>query len=569
MSFLEWKKNPVPMWYIRTTSLLLASFVILVGCASSPEIKDDPIPLMPPPPVVVEVEVVEEVEDVETDFLGDDFPNEELMVASDQESSETDCLVDPRFLEQRLRVYETALPKWHSMAAEYESLGLARDKGWNQCQRDVEILVLEYQALQAGEKVDFSSLVRRDIAFLEKGCPALFARYAALVPDVLQGLQEQVADQAQAIIQFYGESGTSTEVIAAIENFEHIREAKITESNLLKIYGNALLENGRFEDAVGVLGQAVEADASNYALRLQVAQLLIATGEYGQARQQYLHLADLFHSWEDYSKTVTDHLALLFATGKHGQELEMYRQVLEGYLSSQGEELPNGLADIVTALQKKYEKSIHATEAARVFGLLEDRVRQQTALRLVEIEKLADGKQYIEALDALEILRGLNLPNDSMQQVAQTQETLVLARTEYIALLKAQHEQDLVDTWQEGLNLRDMQLYDDALSIFEGLLGTRYDAKAAEEIDSIANIAAFSLRKKAAGLFVKAKRTGNSTARLALLHESRDLLEQILSKYPQVKIADKVRVNLQSINKQIDDVLQSSGQSVRPAPPIM
>ena len=111
-----------------------------------------------------------------------------------------------------------------------------------------------------------------------------------------------------------------------------------------------------------------------------------------------------------------------------------------------------------------------------------------------------------------------------------------------------------------------MQLYDDAMAIFVGLLGTSYDSKAAEEIDKIATIAAFSMRKKAAGLFVKAKRTANSTAKLALLHESRALLEQILSKYPQVSMADKVRANLDSINKQIEDVIRTSGsQPVRPS----
>lgn len=551
------------------TMLMLSGplFLPLVGCVSSSGTQNSVSASAPVPPLI-------ETRDVSLPKVSGpegDSHREDIFSGQDEspEYSGEKTLaweLDLRFLAERARSYRGIGARWQKIGDEYDSLARPLGPKWLECRADVLFLHQGYQALEAGESRDFFALLRRDIGFFAAGCPEILVQSAARLPLFIEDLQLQLSEQARDIVNFYQESGQVTQVLAALKNYEQIRGETISDPALLKIYGHVLLQQGHLQKALEKLIQAVDLDKSDYQLRLEVAQLLLAAGDYGGARKQYLHLADFFHSWEDYSKIVTDHLALLFATGEHGPELEMYRQVLAGYLSFQGGELPEGLAGIVTTLQAKYPGSVHTTEAVRVFGLLEDRVRQKTALRLVEIEKMADAKEFAKAITALKLLRASRLPNDAMQQVVKTQESMIAAQKKYIAQLKIQHEQDLEDSWQEGLNVRDMQLYDDAIAIFTGLLGTKYDAKAATEIDKIANIAAFSLRKKAATLFVKAKRTTNPKARLRLLYKSQDLLEQILSKYPQVKIAEKVEVNLQSIKKQIADAQQPQRLPPRPAP---
>ena len=106
--------------------------------------------------------------------------------------------------------------------------------------------------------------------------------------------------------------------------------------------------------------------------------------------------------------------------------------------------------------------------------------------------------------------------------------------------------------------MTDMQAkeYDAAIQTFSGLLNTSYGTRAGMQIEEASRLAAQDDRKKAAELFVRANRTTDPEARKQLLLSSRALLQDILQKYPQSGLEDKIRRNLNRIDQELGAIDQ-------------
>ncbi|OGR04468.1 MAG: hypothetical protein A2511_02370 [Deltaproteobacteria bacterium RIFOXYD12_FULL_50_9] len=108
--------------------------------------------------------------------------------------------------------------------------------------------------------------------------------------------------------------------------------------------------------------------------------------------------------------------------------------------------------------------------------------------------------------------------------------------------------------WSEAVNLLDSRRYDEAIELFSSLLGTPYEEEAKAKIELAVNQAANENRRQAANLFVKARKTQDQKDKEELLLESRQLLLDILKKYPGTEIIDKVKPNLKIIEDQIRNI---------------
>ncbi len=461
---------------------------------------------------------------------------------------------DPQFVKSRLKFYGDKADKWQLLGEKMGTLGLSREQEgqWQQCTGLLTALVGGYQAILDGQG-DSLTVTRKDISFSESDCDAMFDVYSALIPELLGKFQKEASVQAEAIIDYYADRKEYNQVVAAYENAMEFNGKAPTDLRLQEIYGRALLHTGRLEKAALVFSQVLTASGpyEKWPLRLEVAELLMASGQYEKARAEYLHLAEILNSWDEINKAVTGKLALLFAADDHARELALYSQALQSFLSFDGESIPDTFESAVRELQNKYPGAIHTIATEALYQQAEERVRQNTVRRLAMIEQLIDAKDFQKALGILASMKQSRLPADSMTQVAEMMSGAKAAREHYIQLEKEKRIEDLADQWQEGLNLLDMELYGDSITVFMGLLGTDYDSRAAVEIEKASLKDAKLLRKKAAALFIKARRATDSAARKALLKESRDLLQSILTRYPQVEIADKVVVNLQVIDEQL------------------
>lgn len=461
---------------------------------------------------------------------------------------------DPLFVESRAMLYRTKADNWQVLTEKMQSFGISQkqEEQWQKCTGLLAELVGGYGTVLDGQG-DPLAVIRKDISYAESACDEMFAVHTALIPELLAKFQQEAAGQAAAIVDYYAEKKDYHQVVAAYENAAEFSGEAPADLRLKEIYGRALLHIGRLEKAALVFFQVLVESGpyERWPLRLEAAELLIASGQYEKARAEYLHLAEILNSWEDINKSVTDQLALLFAADDHARELALYSQALQAYLSFAGDGIPNIFESAVRELQNTYPGGIHTSAAGRLYRQAEEKVRQNTALTLVQVEQFADAKEFKQALDILAGMKQLRLPADCMSQVDGMISAIRSARDHHIQLEKEKRVQVLADQWQEALNLVDMELYDDSITVFMELLGTDYDSKASVEIEKASLQAAKALRSKAAAVFVKARRATDPATRKALLKESRGILQSIMTRYPQVEIADKVVVNLQVIDEQL------------------
>jgi hypothetical protein len=112
-------------------------------------------------------------------------------------------------------------------------------------------------------------------------------------------------------------------------------------------------------------------------------------------------------------------------------------------------------------------------------------------------------------------------------------------------------EMEMNQKWETAVQLMDSQRFGDAISAFEMLKGTDYEDKAERKIVEAANLAAGSMRKEAASLFIQAGKTPDIEKKKELLRNSHRLLTEILTKFPQTDLLDKVQQNIAILEEQI------------------
>lgn len=537
--------------YIGGVALL---FVLLTGCQPSPPRSSSGLEPLRQEDVKggnLEDTVAESAEVVtDSQELADVFEQLDL---PDDFTAEEDAL-DPAFIAKRYQVYKDKEAKWAGLVKETATLGVGfeQPEQFVACYQLVHSLAGGYQALQSGETQGYYATSKCDIRFLSEGCDTVFGVQAIYLPTMLGVFKMEMAEQGREIVYYYNDKQDYEHIVLAVENLQDIAEGELSPE-LNQIYGFALVKMGRLDDAAKVLSLVVKGldPREQWPLRLKIAELLIASGEYEEARNQYLAIAEVLSSWEETHRIVTDQLALLYATDDHTTEIALYTQCLYAYLSFDGHSIPVELEKNLRHLQLQYPGGIHTDAALRLYERAEDQTRNDVGLRLLRVQELADEKQFQQALDELQDMKQARLPDDAMARIDEMILVVREGRALFIQQEKERRVQALADRWQEGLNLLDMQMYDESIAVFSELLGTEYDGRAVKKIEKAASFAAVTLRKEAANLFIKARRTKDYNGRIAYLTQSRRLLQEILDKYPQVELAEKVAVNLAVIDEQL------------------
>ncbi len=543
---------------IKYLSVFLLSFFFLSGC--QPAIVPDPglEPLKPvenkieseQQPVVETPEVVPKVKEENPDDVFEELKgNFELTAGPDE--------LDTNFVKQRYQLYKGKEEKWLTLVKETSSLGVGFEQPelFGNCYQMVHFLAEGYQRLQSESSQGYFATSKYDIRFLSENCDMVFGVQAVYLPTMLGSFKEEAANEGRAIVHYYDTKHDFHHIVQAVENLQDLIKGDL-DPELNLVYGRALVRMGRLEDAARVLSQVVQGldFREQWSLRLEIAELLIASGEYEKARNQYLAIAEVLSSCEETHNVVTSQLALLYATDDHTTEIALYSQCLHAYLSFDGHSVPVELEQNLQHLQKKYPEGIHALAAMRLYQQAEEQVRNDVASRLLHVQEVADARQFQHALDELKEMKQARIPDDALARIDEMIVVVKKARATYIQQEKEKRIQARVDRWQEGLNLLDMQMYDESIAVFSGLLGTEYDSRAVKEISKASELAAIALRKKAAGLFVRARRTKDDRSRSVFLKQSRGLLQEILDKYPQVELIEKVAINLAVIDEQLQEL---------------
>jgi tetratricopeptide (TPR) repeat protein len=473
------------------------------------------------------------------------------------------------FVDRRMMFYADKLSNWEALALELDELdqGDRMPTRWNGCLASIEEMFRGYSVLMEAllaqdqpavneEKmaVDPWSVYQKEIDFLEEGCDQVFEVGASLVGNRANRLPDTESKDDEAVVVRYVDEGRYEDAIEMFAKLMEAQPGRTVDAHTGKMYGIALLRTGRFEIATEVLAGALENMRPSYEkreLRRLVADLQLASGNLALARAHYRKLAD-FESTKGGDRWVADQLALLGEVDAHTREFPLYLEVLKGYLSFDGRHIHKDMPRLVERMAEDFRESPWTDQARQMLVRLEDSVREWAAGRLDEVDLLMANNNYAEAKAVLEKLLYDDLPAPVHGMVQRAMDNLLQVEMKSRARQEAVAEQTLSEQWDQAVWLLDSKKYDEAIDTFKNLLNTEYDVPARVNIRKAAEAASVEMRHRSATIFVKARKETDESRKREFFRESWQLLNEIIVKYPEVGLIDKVRQNLEIIEKHIE-----------------
>jgi len=226
------------------------------------------------------------------------------------------------------------------------------------------------------------------------------------------------------------------------------------------------------------------------------------------------------------------------------------------------------LNEAINAFEAHYTGSPFAVSALRLKTFALDQLKSWFDSQLGTVSSLAAEKKFAKATDILKSMTRYYLPAELQAVLQRTYYEVAQAEIQERETQRRIQEMELTEQWAAAINLLDSQSYDLAISAFAALMGTEYEEQAKIKTTIAANQAAGQMRKEAASLFIRAGRSPDPDQKRELLLASHRLLTEILAKYPQTDLLDKVQQNITILEVQIkrfDPELLEELQQVPPA----
>ena len=478
---------------------------------------------------------------------------------------------DDPLLAERLSLFEKKKGEWYSTGSQLAALttGDAWPNSWQECLQDIELALTGYRELQAGKERGLNPLtpLGRELHYYDKGCDQVLAlAQAKLAPPSPQPATTPLPpiDADNPVRRSY-EAGQYQEVITAYEAQVKGQGVSSLPRGVKEYACRALVKLGRFAEAARLLTELLQetgppADLSAIEFRILTADVLSAVGQINEAREVY----------EGVSKALAAVLPLqgwasanaqAFAEPANDQDYALYQEVLQTYLRFDGQQVPPALLDGVMKLQKRPPSPL--LDLAKI--LQTKAIAQSQAwvrTQLVEIRALIDRRELGPARKLVEQLSAM-APSEMQASITALQGEITQAEAAAAQTPPATPGGAVsTDPWAEAQQLFEQQKYDEAISAYQQLLTGERGVEAQAKISEATDLAATALRRQAAALYTKARNTFDPEAKRQTLQSSRNLLVELIEKYPGASIITKARQNL----KVLDSELGQAGLTVPPPP---
>jgi len=481
-----------------------------------------------------------------------------------------------RFLKQRLALYQEKLASWESLDQRFYDLGIEgqRPSGWFACLLDLEETLDAYQQLSESysallqgaslkEAVAPGKPYQLDIRFLEGRCAEVFRVAESAAQTWVGGFRETAADQMAEAIRHLAGQGDDTAVVQRYGDLVASYPDYHPDPEIVRMVAAALTRLGRQDEAITLLESEAEKRRGETAevLDRYAADLLFATGAWQEATAAYERLAGVLERPRQTYQWVTAQLALLRAAGE-GRDgaRDLFSQVVRQFLFFDGRAMPKDLVLVVSELERRFPDSPLTRRARELKEQVEQRVAERVGSTLVHVDELVAAKEFEMALEVLNGLLAQELPDRVREVVQATLDNTLVAQREEMEARALERRQAEQVRWDEANRLLGLRRYDEAIALFTTLLDGEFAEKAARNIEEAKLAAATEMRRQAATLFVKARKSNDPAQRLELMQESRRLLQEILDRYPDVAIAPKVEENLRALEEQLGVISPSSQQ---------
>ncbi len=384
---------------------------------------------------------------------------------------------------------------------------------------------------------------------------------------------------------------------------------KYQEASALLQHGRAQEARGRFSDLLANVRHP-----GNDALQLKVlqkfAELEFALKNYIPAKRMYEELEQLNGSFK------RQYLLALQSVDSHKEEVDAYASLLLGCLTSAPERdgftviqqahafmqnfpvssLHSSAAELAEKSEKDAEQWFYnlLTKADQLSAMGKNQkaleLLGQVPLDILPLDKQDLVQQKKNALGPSAAIMAWDVPSSSIINIEaasdRTNKAVVIkegasvniASPPYEQLEEIKHQQDIQvsytvaqeqqrtasdehtsvaasrKTWDKGINALLSTEYDKAIGIFSDLLNTSLGDKALKKIEEASQAAGQDARKKAANFFQRANSATNPDAKRKHLLSSKELLEDILLKYPLAGLDAKVKRNLSRVDKELASI---------------
>lgn len=473
----------------------------------------------------------------------------------------------------RIAAYNDKLQEWQDIERKSSTMGLPPDKlnRINECRSNLEHILLEYNALQqqlqretsvdAAQLLAGNSLLllnQQDIEYLESGCGNSLtelqrqqqrpATPAVADPQIKAAYDNADFDQ---VITLYGQILQAPGQRPAVENTYQ--------------YAQALLKNHQQAEAAKVVNEllaGLRQQPGSSELLLPVLQLaadLAFTQEaYDEARRQYEEVVKVsIEKGAHKEEWAGLQLAALQPGAAQPAELRDFGGLLKNYLAY----VPKRDGFAVTEASNRYLQQNPYTRLGANVNLLRTNARTEADAwlnrGLNRVESAVGERRSPEGQPAASEAPAASGQGAVVQPAMEAAAGGASTATPPPQVVDEKSSQEDYDRGMAHFQAKE---YDKALERFNRLQHTSYATKVQPMVTEASKQAAQEVRQKAAELFVRASNSRDPEEKRKLLISSRDLLQGILTKYPQSGLTDKVQRNLARIESDLRG-LESAGAS--------
>ena len=482
-------------------------------------------------------------------------------------------LPDMQYVKDRVFEYGRKLDRWKELdeQAVVAELDEAASEEMVRCFRDLQKVLNGYNRIQeailqqdymdtsqliSGEEI--MSLQQADISFIESGCGRLLK--GGPEEDAGWAQREKKADlpQIETLIERYAGSEEYEEVVQVWQQIPENQLDRVHLNTRIS-YGNALMALHQEAEAAKVYQTIVDLMSASddqktdiLSLRRVLADLYAASGDYKKAEEQYNEISNDYKDLASIESWGILQLSILERSEQGSPELEEYSSLLRNYLGFTPQRDGYKLVWQADQFLADYPYSPVASNIDIIRESAKRKADAWLAAFLAEVDVLAEEERFQDALLKMETLQEDILSGEKLIEIRKKSDDLTLAEAVHRETKKIEKMQALQRDWNEALLLIDKSEYDAAIELLTTMLDSEYGLKADAKIQEASLLSARAERRKAADLFIRFTKTTDVESQKKLLIDSRRHLVDILIKYPDVGITDKVMGNIERVEKEMN-----------------
>lgn len=478
-----------------------------------------------------------------------------------------------QYVDDRIFEYSRKLEKWNELDSKslQVELSQADTEQMVRCFRRLQGMLNGYNALRDDllqnhnltgnggvSATVIQDLQMQDIEFLESPCGRLLSEDKQGSVSWEQRQDNVGLEQLETLMTRHAANHDYEEVVQVWLQIPQNQKAHLNPQTKLR-YGNALMYLHQEEQAVKIYSQVIDemsAAGSNtsdlVSLRKTLADLYTASGNYKAAEEQYKKISEDYTQLGRIDEWSKLQVSILERGGKSSPELKEYSGLLRNYLGFIPEKDGYKVVWQADEFLLNYPYSAVSSNVDVIKADAQKRADTWMKQFMANVDQLVADKKYDEAIRTIESVPLDLIDNQQRDQLKLKKDDLVLADAVNRETRKLAQIQDLQRKWNNGMLLVKGERYDEAITLFTEMLDTEYGVKAEDKIAEVSLLAANSERRKAADLFIRYTKTTDRESQKKLLLECHRKLKDILVKYPDVEIVDKVRSNIKRVEQEMN-----------------